>query len=301
MKQVFLTIFSSFFFNNAFAGSCCGGGSSSSLILISDNKEEYGIGFSLRNDIGQTDSDGYSNIYSGQTKDQQFNLNLQYQRIIVDRFQLAFKSSLVQKDINKSNRHEVKYGAGDFELQGSYEFLPEYTYSMYKPRGFVYFKQGIPLSRSLYNSQSAVFSDVTGSGFYSTSLGTFFVKHVLDYNLKISFEWQHFYGRTFGAIKVADYEKFYVPMGITYAIPSSNFALGLGQNFNYQSPKRFSGSVNGSSGKEYFWETNLNAVYSINSTQNVSLSYSDTTLTGKSINSSLYRSIGISFSNGVPF
>lgn len=301
MKQVFLTIFSSVFFNNAFAGSCCGGGSSSSLILISDNKEEYGIGMSFRNDVGQTDSDGYSSFYSGQTKDQQLNLNIQYQRIIADRFQAAFKTSFVQKDINKSNIHETKNGPGDIELQGTYEFLPEYTYSMFKPRGFVYLKQGIPLSRSLYNSQSAVFSDVTGSGFYSTSIGSFFLKHVSDYNLKLSLEWQHFYSRSFGALTVANYEKFYVPIGISYAIPASKFALGLGQNFNYQSPKRFSGSVNGSSNKEYFWETNFNITYSVNLTQNVSMSYSDSTLTGKNVNSPLYRSIGISFSNGVPF
>jgi hypothetical protein len=299
MKTIFIliTILSSF---NLFASSCCGGGSSSSMIITGDNQSEYSFSFSQRTDIGATDSKGYSTVNNQNVLDQQSVYNLQFQNLIADRLQVAVKTSFVQKQIRKQNRFENESGFGDIELQGSFEFLPEYTFSAYKPRGFVYLKGSIPTSHSLYNSNSAVFSDVRGSGLYSLSAGSFFIKHISNWTLKSGAELQHLFGKNFNNVNLDSYQKFYLPIGVAYSNQNWPITLGVNSTFNYQTSKTLSGAVNSTSGKEYFWELGTFVNWTISREETLGLSLSDSSLVGKNINSSLYRTIGLSYTIADP-
>lgn len=286
--------------SNLYAASCCGGGSSSSLILVGDNVQEYSLGFSYRNDLGQTDSMGWSTFHNDSVIDRQNAFNFQLQRQIADRFQLAFKSGVVEKNIQKQNRHEKTTGLSDIDLQATYEMLPEYTYSLWKPRGFLYSKISKPMSRSLYDSRSSIYSDVRGSGLYTAELGTFFIKTISSFTLKTTIEWQHFFGKDFGNSSLSDYDKFMLPLGLSYALASLPMAVGAGATWSYQTPKKFQGVVSGTSAKEYFWEINSFVNWVITREHAVGLSYSDSTLVGKNINSPLYRSMGLTYTKSLP-
>lgn len=277
------------------ASSCCGGGSSSSLIITGDNTQELNMGLSYRNDLGQTDSEGWSSLHDDRTKDQQSTFNLQYQRLIQDQFQMAGKMSFIEKNIRKQDRVENKSGLGDLELQGTYEFLPERTYSLLKPRGFIYSKVSIPNSRSLYDSHSAIFSDVRGTGLYTISLGTFFLKRVSLTTLKAGLEAQHLFGREFSEGKLSDYNKLIVPLGTTYSFDPQPLSWGVNATWNYQTSKTFSGSIATVSGKEYFWELGTFVNWTVNREETWGLSYADSTLVGKNINSPLYRSFAFNY------
>jgi hypothetical protein len=197
---------------------------------------------------------------------------------------------LVNKILRKSGLDESEIGLGDVDLQGTYEYLPEYTFSNYKPRGFVYSKISIPTSKSLYNSESSIFTDVRGTGLYSLSLGNFFLKRLDNITLKFTTEWTHYFGKTYSQFKLHDYEKFVFPLGIAYSPPESNFTLGLTDTFSYQTGKTLTGNINSKSTQEYFWELSTFVNYSPNRNEIWSLSYSDSTLQGNNINSPLYRS-----------
>lgn len=277
------------------ASSCCGGGSASSMIITGDNAREFNLGYSYRNDLGQTDRSGWASFHDERTKDQQTALNLQYQSMIEDQFQMAGKISLINKSVRKQGRVENKSGLGDLELQGTYEFLPERTYSIIKPRGFLYSKFGIPNSRSLYDSKSVLFSDVRGSGLYNISLGTFFLKRLSVTTLKAGLEFQHFFGRTFQEGKLSDYDKVIVPLGATYAFDPVPLSVGINSTWNYQTEKNFTGSITSRSEKEYFWETGIFLNWSANREETWGISYSDSTLVGKNINSPLYRSFSLNY------
>ena len=300
-KIIFISIILGFQVNTTFAGSCCGGGSSSSLILVGDNIQEYSLGLTYRNDLGQTDNEGWATFHNNQIVDNQMSLNFQFQRQIYDHFQLAIKSSLIQKDIEKQNRHEQTMGLADIDLQSTYEYLPEYTYSPWKPRGFIYLKLSIPTSNSLYDSNSPIYSDVRGSGLYSISSGTFFIKHLSAVTLKSAIEWQHFLGRNFDQTYIKDYDKLIIPLGLSYGFDPLPIALGTGATWNYQTLKKFSGLVQGSASSEYFWEISAFANWIISREVTIGLSYSDSTLVGKSINSPLYRSLGFTYTNATAF
>lgn len=290
------TVFAFFFFTYAslaIASSCCGGGTSSSMIITGDNAHELNIGFGHRNDLGQTDAEGWAKFHDSRTKDQQSSLSIQYQQIIKDEFQLAGKITFIDKNIRKQGRVENKSGPGDFELQGTWEFLPERTYSLVKPRGFLFSKASLPNSRSLYDSRSVVFSDVRGSGLYTISLGTFFLKRFSVVTIKAGAEVQHLFGRRFPDGKLSDYNKIILPLGASYAFEDLPLSLGVNSTWNYHAEKKFSGSLASVSGKEYFWETGTFLNWSVNREETWGLSYADSTLVGKNINSPLYRSYSL--------
>ena len=270
------------------------------MIITGDNQNEYSFSFAERAYIGATDSQGYSTINNQSVLDQQSAYSLQFQHIIADRLQAAVKTSLVQKQIRKQNRFENESGLGDIELQSSFEFLPEYTYSAYKPRGFVYLKGTMPTSHSLYNSNSSLFTDVRGSGLYSISLGSFFIKHLSSWTLKSGAEAQHLFGKTFNDVNLESYQKFYLPFGIAYSNQNWPITLGVNSTFNYQTPKVLTGSINSTSDKEYFWELSTFVNWTINREETLGLSLSDSSLIGKNINSSLYRTIGLSYTFADP-
>lgn len=297
MKSNILILIALVFSMHAHASSCCGGGSSSSMIITGDNAQEFNLGYSYRNDLGQTDRDGWATLHDGRTKDQQTALNLQYQRLLEDQFQLGGKISLVNKSLRKQGRVERKSGLGDLDLQGTYEFLPERTYSLLKPRGFLYTKVGIPNSRSLYDSKSVVFSDVRGAGLYNVSLGTFFLKRFSVTTLKAGMEVQHLFGRTFPEGKLGDYNKVIVPLGATYAFDPVPLSLGINSTWNYQTKKKFNGAISSFTEKEYFWETGTFLNWSLNREETWGISYSDSTLVGKNINSPLYRSFALNYTH----
>jgi hypothetical protein len=295
MKTYIIIIILLFLSHDLFAASCCGGGSSSSLIIIGDNQSEFALGITYRTDLGQTDNLGWASFHGDKVIDQQLAFNFQFQKQLSERFQVAVKSTLIEKHIEKQNRSEKKTGPGDFDLQATYEYLPEYTYSVWKPRGFIYSKLSVPQSKSLYDSNSILFSDVRGSGLYAAGIGSFFIKHLTDYTLKVTFEWQHFFGRDFGVMTLKDYDKIIIPLGLSYSFTEAPIAIGFGSTFSYQTPKHFKGSINATSNKEYFWEFNSFINWIINREDSVGLGYSDSTLIGKNINSSLYRSVAVTY------
>ena len=297
MKIIFLAILFSVYNLKAMAGSCCGGGSSSSLILIGDNRQEYSLGLSYRDDLGQTDNYGWATFHNDKTVDQQTTFNFQFQRLVSDRFQAAMKSSLIQKDITKQNRHESTSGMGDIDLQATYEFLPEFTYSALKPRGFTYLKLTMPTSKSLYNSDSPLYSDVRGTGLYSLSAGVFFIKHISAFTIKTAIEEQHFFGKEFSTLTIKDYNKLIIPLGLSYAFDPAPLSFGTGATWSYQTKKTFTGSISGAANKEYFWELNAFTNWIIDRESTVGISYSDSTLVGKNINSSLFRTVGLTYTH----
>lgn len=293
--KIFILIPFVLFSFSSWASSCCGGGSASSMIIVGDNIQELNIGFGYRNDLGQTDSEGWASFHDNRTKDQQSSLSIQYQRMLLDQFQLGGKISFIDKNLRKQGRVENKSGPGDLEIQGTWEFLPERTYSQIKPRGFLYSKVSIPNSKSLYDSHSVIYSDVRGSGLYTASLGTFFLKRLSLVTLKAGAEVQHLFGRTFSEGTLSDYNKLIVPLGATYSFDPTPLSWGINSTWNYQTSKKFSGSASSISAKEYFWEIGTFVNWTVSREETWGLSYSDSTLVGKNINSPLYRSFGLSY------
>lgn len=280
---------------NSYASSCCGGGSSSSLIIVGDKKSELAIGLSRKSDFGQTDINANAHYNNKSNRDYSYNLNTQFAYQISDYSQIATKFSLIYKDLKKSKFKKQNFGFGDFEFQYSYEFLPEFGHSLIKPRGFIYTKIIIPSSKNMFNSNQTLKEDVRGFGYYGMTLGHFYTKKLNSLNLKFAMEWTHYFGVSHNQMKQKGFEKITMPLGLSYDLSKLPTTIGLTQTFNYQTIKKITGRIHSNSHQEQYWEMNFYANYSPNSLDMYTISYSDSSLIGKSINSPLYRSFGINY------
>jgi hypothetical protein len=281
------------------ASSCCGGGSSSSMIILGDNRQEWSAGLGFRNDLGQTDRTGMASFHGKETVDQQYTLNLQLQRQFTELIQAAVKTSVIHKVMVKQGRREKSHGLGDIDLQISYEFLPEYNYSQYRPRGFLYSKITFPQSKGIYDSTSPIYSDVRGSGLYSFSIGTLFVKKNSQFTLKFGLEGQRFFGKKFKEGNLDDYHKVIFPTGLSYAFDPLPISTGILTTWTYQTSKKLQIQTTTTSSREYFWELSVFANWSLNRQETLGMSYSDSTLLGKNINSPLYRSFALTYTQAI--
>lgn len=291
----FVALFIFIFSSNAFSSSCCGGGSSTSLIIVGDKKSEMTLGYVRKKDFGQTDIHGKSHYLKHSSKDNSHILNFQYAYQWSEYTQLATKFSVVSKDIKKSNFDEKSTGLGDLEFQYTFEYLPELSYSAFKPRGFLYAKLIIPTTKNMFNSKKILKSDVRGFGYYGMSVGQFYVKKINQINLRLATEWIHYFNTSTVSLKQSSFEKFIIPLGGSFDFLSLPISLGYTQSFNYQTSKKITGALHSTTGKEHYWEANFYLNYSPTDEDLYSLSYSDSSLIGKSINSPLYRSLSLNY------
>lgn len=298
MKLFLLLIFISS--SPAYSSSCCGGGSSSSLIIVGDNRAEWGMSYSARSDLGQTNEHGWSSFNSNNVRDNSQSLNFQGQYQLSESWQAGGKFSFIDKTIKKAGVEEDSQGLGDIDFQATYEYMPEFTYHPYKPRGFVYSRLTFPTSHSLYDSNTLLFSDVRGTGLFGVGLGNFFIKQLNSWTLKLGTEWTHYFGKTYSQFKLDDYEKFVLPIGVAYAFTDSPYSIGMTETFSYQTGKTLRGNINSKSKQEYFWELSAFLNFSPGREEIYSLSYSDSTLIGKNVNSPLYRSLAVSYTYLLP-
>ena len=147
----------------------------------------------------------------------------------------------------------------------------------------------------MYNSHSAIFSDVRGNGLYAISAGSFFLKKISSSTFKAGSEFQHLFGRQFDQGKLSDYNKVIIPLGYTYDLDPLPLSVGLNSTWNYQTNKKLNGTLSSTSAKEYFWEMGAFLNWTKSREETWGLSYSDSTLVGKNINSPLYRSVGLTY------
>lgn len=299
MKKYFIIYILIIFSLKVNASSCCGGGSSSSMIITSDNQKEFSFGIAHRSDIGQTNNSAQSTFNNDQIVDQKQTLSLSAGFLLKDYWQLALKTGIAKKTVHKSGLKETNQGLTEVEAQGTYEYLPEYNYHPYKPRGFIFVKVSIPTSKSIYDSESRILSDVRGSGLYSLTLGNFLFKKTNDFTFKLGLDLTHTFGGNFKSIQLKNYQKFSIPLGISYVVPNSDFSVGATETFNYTLPKTTvalsSNGQNSKSSQEYYWDLNFFVNYSKERDSIWSISYSDSSIIGKSVNSPLYRSIALNY------
>jgi hypothetical protein len=87
---------------------------------------------------------------------------------------------------------------------------------------------------------------------------------------------------------------------MSYAFKSAPISIGTVFTWSYQQAKEFSGTIHTFSQSEYFWELNFFVNWTISREQALGLSYSDSTLIGKNINSPLYRNVALTFTKSIP-
>jgi hypothetical protein len=196
----------------------CGGGTGDLAVLSLDGLALFNIGFSRDQFNGVWDKNG--NWLSNNYSQSQFKIAMNSAYRLNRHIQFAISLPFVFNNSNIPGLKQNGSGIGDLVIGGRYELFHEFQpvkegkklkLDKTLPYLAITFGLNIPTGKSEENAENDV--DITGKGFYSTTLGISVTKTIVRSKLQIlgDFSWQHSfekkYSSYFGELITYDYRK----------------------------------------------------------------------------------------------
>lgn len=281
MAKIYYTLITLLLSSNLYAASCCGGGSSASSLIVGDHLQEWTFSTLLRSDIGQTNNNGQALMDTDDNKDQTFTTSVEYKKLFGERTQANMSLNFTQKESKRLGKNETSSGLGDLSVGSFYEAVTNYSYNEWLPRLFVGAKFIIPFGENNFNSKRELRTDIRGTGFYKLDLPIVAVKN--EWKLSATPQYlpkQKNLSSTYAFTTAGSY---------TYSF-NDEFDFSTTLQWNYLAEKKYQSQtlVPGQ-----YWDITLAPMWMFTKTTSVNLSYTDSTLLGKSRNSALYRSVSL--------
>jgi len=272
---------------SSWAAACCGGGFAAPSIIAGDEKAQLTTSYSYTDVvIDYVDSRGIWRQWDEHQKVQ--TLKIEGAHVIADRWQAGFRLPILQR----SRINESHSGLGDLSFSFGYEYLPDWSYNPIRPKGIGYLHLTLPTGKSRAESEIGGL-DCFGNGFWAIGIGTLLTKTLGRYD-------------TFGSIEVhRSLPKAVSTRQVQGTLePGFGGQFGLGAGYNLRS-FRIGGSVtwiyedpvkiHGPSPSNGLPERYATAVISLSFLASQewagTLSYTDQTVFGDPINTSLGRTV----------
>ena len=275
---------------SASAAPCCAGSSALSSLITGDEARFFGLSVSAGTVIGQAYGAGsgipeFKDASSNQ--ENRRNISLNFATLISDRWQLGASIPFVQNQLTAGSKSETNSRFGDISATIGFEVLPEWEYSEWKPRVFTFLQYVSPSGRSMLESKTALASDVSGLGMHQFHLGAVAIKRWSDWDanlvLKIGHEWSH------------ESSLVNASMGAGYSF-AEVWRAGMSLETQYQSPQKVSDALSSSyTSQKLVWNTGASITYLVGADSSLVAGYLDQTLFGPAINTTLARTLSLSF------
>lgn len=296
MKLIFSFFALTFFYQlpYAFAASCCGGGFAIPSLITGDDKAQVTTSFSQ----AQVDTDVFSSgvWQKRSTEDITQTYKLDYAHIFADRFQYGFSLPIESRQNHVAGSDNKESGLGDVSLQLGYEYLPDWDYNPWRPKGVGFISLVIPTAPSIYEVTNEVES--RGRGFYSLGAGTVLTKTWLNWDANANFEAHHSFTKVVNDPQTV----------VGNIVPGNGASFGFGGGYSFgdtrvgssvtwtfEDPINVESASTPSSGAPEKYATGtLSLSQMFNQDWAASLSLSDQTLFGDPSNAVLSKSVALS-------
>lgn len=266
-------------------------------LITGDEQTQVSLSFSSGSVIGDA-SIGEIPVFRSSSHDESLQiLQLSGATLVSDRIQIGASVPLVQRQIRMQGDESGGTHVGDVTVGMGYEFLPEWSYSEWKPRGIGFIQLKLPTGRSVYEITASE-PLYWGRGFYTLSMGAAFVKKWQLWDASISPEIHYSFNRDF---QNASQTTIVLPgWGGSIAFTggfrpgASDLRVGLTIQPIYEQPKEvvtFSELTR--TAQQLVWNTSLSLSLLLNPSLSANLSYSDQTLLGPAINTTLTRTVAL--------
>jgi hypothetical protein len=204
IKITLLIILSFLLTGSAMPCNICGGGTGDIVVLALDGRALVNLGLSYDSYLGTWDSKGVWHESSYKKDQARFSLSFAYR--FNKRLQFGISLPYVYNKHNVPGLPGSGSALGDIVLAGRYEFFHEFQSVKRNNKNVIEnklpylaltFGITLPTGKSDENAKSEV--DVTGKGFYMTSLGISVTKTLLKNRLQLSTDlsWQHGFKKTY--------------------------------------------------------------------------------------------------------
>ena len=263
----------------ATAASCCGGGMAIPSLIAGDEKANLSAEISHARTAVEVSSRG---IWQEAPANESIQtLRLSGSHIFLDRFLTGVSVPIV----TRSQSHSSNSGLGDTILNIGYEALPDWEYSTWRPKGITYLSLTLPTQQ-----------DGRGRGFWTLGAGVLATKNYRQWDFFLATETHYSFAKeTPAELRSQGVEGESVPgwggsagLGTGYNIRDTR--LGGAVNFVYEDAISTRGTINstGSFSRYASLSASLSRVFLEN--WSAALTYSDQTLLGAPLATSLNRS-----------
>ena len=286
---IFLALMAS---QNLYAAACCGGAGALPSLITGDEKSLLNSTL-LQADLHTRVSN--RGVWRRQNSlDQTQTFRLDFARIFQDRFQYGISAPLTSRK-TESGKNAASSGWGDLGAQVGYEYLTDWDYHPWRPRGVGYLNLNVPAGTSKYETLEQ--SEIRGKGFYTMGAGTVFTKQWVRWDALAGAELRRGFSRTFQSSVFNG-----------NVAPGWGRTLTLGGGYHWsdirvggtiawvdEDAKRISSADElPDEDSERFATGSVSVAYSANTEWSGNISYSDQTLFGDPSNTTLSKTWSIS-------
>lgn len=283
------------------AASCCGGGGGGVSLITGDFRSQMSITAGYSSVIGDVTDQGDAVFRHPKNQEYSQDLKLDYSYLISPFVQAGASIPFTKRTRKIGEQSEDSFGLGDVSAQIGYEYLPELTYSEWKPRGIGYFKVTLPTSPSIYNFDNKLATDARGRGFYTFGIGSLFLKQKGRFDFSLNTEVHQGLTRTFNnygqSTKITPSLGGSALVGFGFSPKTSSpWRLGFQLGPIYEGQKEMKTKVSSASTPyQLVWDSSVSLSYLVETALSLNLTYSDQTLFGPAHNTTLSRSVNASF------
>jgi hypothetical protein len=282
-----------------FAAACCGSAGNIPSLITTDDRTQLGL--SVGHSQAVLESQGEESAVLRGSSDQEFQqiLKLEGASLLSDKWQFGFGVPVSRRSRQVlSSGSAASMGVGDVSFQVSYEILPEYLFSSFRPKGYVFFGFTVPTGVSAYQSLLPFRVDVTGRGFFRPGMGFVFVKSWNYFDAFLMGEGHVPLPRTFetslGSLGVSAGYGVSGTLGVGWNFLRS-MRLGLSLSPSYDGPVTTAGAYVIQTPASWVVNTGLQASILFDDLNSLSVLYQDQALVGWIQNNTASRGIFLSY------
>ncbi|HMN68624.1 MAG TPA: hypothetical protein PKC28_08795 [Bdellovibrionales bacterium] len=269
----------------AFGAACCGGSFANPSLVAGDEKAQFTTSYAFTElAVDNVDSRGMWRKWDEHQQVQ--TLRLEGAHIFRDRWQAGASVPVVSRELND----ESHSGLGDVATSLGYEYLPDWDYHPVRPKGLAFLQVTLPTGLARAESENGGL-DSRGNGFLALGLGTLLSKTRGRFDLFTSVEVHRSLAKTVNNDQV--HGKLAPGFGGSFGLGAgySRRALRLGSAITwfYEDPIRIADRAK--TGAERYATAALSLSYLASDLWAATVTYTDQTLFGDPVNTSLGRGV----------
>ncbi|MGH1468041.1 MAG: hypothetical protein ACRBBP_04055 [Bdellovibrionales bacterium] len=290
MVRVFIGLVLLFCSSETYASSCCGQSSSSYTVLFLGQKSAVNMGTGYTEVEGRVFSGSNEfHIWGEDKKAYKKRLSLDWAYSFSTRHQVFSKMSFFENNYEDSFGEENSSSVSDAVLGYSYEILPEYTYSKWKPVVYVSSFINLPFGVSAYDKKSlSEGAGVTGHDQFGAGLGVSVRKVFYPLTVLAQVKAVRLLGKTFDGMKVSGFYDGSASFLVSYASPFWNLGVSSGLTWSYLSKREiFDNRISSDSSDSVTFLVSAQKV--LNEEMSLTVAYSDQTILGTPQNTLLSK------------
>ncbi len=267
----------------AFAAACCGGGFAAPALIVGDDKAQLTTSYAYSQ---VTDDVGTNSIWHKRdSRETSETIKIEGAHIFQDRWQAGLSVPVIRRTFLSQS----SAGLGDVSGTLGYEYLPDWDYNPWRPRGSGFIQLTLPTGKSINESDSVYQLDSRGRGFWAVGAGTILTKVIGRWDVFSSLDVHRSFNKNYsnsqsrGTLKPGYGGNF--GLGGGYSVSSLRFGCGL--TWSHEDPIDVVGTATSNGSSQRLTTATLSASYLFKQEFAVTLTYSDQTLFGNPSNTSL--------------